>query len=156
MFKVFSVLFLSAFFLSACNTVSETEEVAAILLADSETEIESDIASAEVAANFTTFSQTAYDAAIADGKTIFLDFHANWCPTCLRNAPYIESAFEELNDDNVVGFRVDFDNSRDMQKQFGVLSQSTLVLVRNGDETDTSFLGPGFVSTEEVLAFVRS
>ncbi|HLD97198.1 MAG TPA: thioredoxin domain-containing protein, partial [Candidatus Nanoarchaeia archaeon] len=60
----------------------------------------------QLAKNFHEFDQATYDAALKEGKIIFLDFYASWCPICKEEEPEIKAAFNELNTDNVIGFRV--------------------------------------------------
>ncbi len=86
------------------------------------------------------FQQADYEKALADGKIIFLDFYANWCPICRAEAPNIESGFNELNQPNVVGFRVNFndsdtdDNEKALAKKFSIPYQHTKVILKNGQE----------------------
>jgi len=106
-----------------------------------------------------TYSPTAYAEALADGKTVVLDFHASWCPTCVKNAPGIRAAFESTNNANVVGFIADYDKETALENQFGVSSQSTLVKVRGSDPqsaTKVSTLGPGPLTQEQVATFIQS
>lgn len=85
------------------------------------------------------FTKADYDAAIKTDKLVVLYFYANWCPIC--KAEVVNSlypAFNELNTDKVVGFRVGYnDNETDadeknLAKQFGVAYQHTKVFVKNG------------------------
>jgi len=106
-----------------------------------------------------TYSATAYAEALADGKTVVLDFHASWCPICAANAPGIRAAFESTANPNVVGFIADYDKETALENQFGVSSQSTLVKVRGNDPqsaTKVSTLGPGPLTQEQVATFIRS
>ncbi len=106
-----------------------------------------------------TYSQTAYAEALADGKTVVIDFHASWCPICAANAPGIRAAFESTANPNVVGFIADYDKETALENQFGISSQSTLVKVRGGDPqsaTKISTLGPGPLTQEQVATFIRS
>ncbi|PIR49662.1 hypothetical protein COU79_03685 [Candidatus Peregrinibacteria bacterium CG10_big_fil_rev_8_21_14_0_10_54_7] len=106
-----------------------------------------------------TYSPTAYAEALADGKTVVIDFHASWCPICAANAPGIRAAFESTNDASVVGFIADYDKETALENQFGVSSQSTLVKVRGNDPqsaTKVSTLGPGPLTQEQVATFIRS
>ena len=89
----------------------------------------------QLAKNFYEFDQATYDAALKEGKIIFLDFYASWCPICKEEEPEIKAAFNELNADNVIGFRVNYnddqtDNSeKSLAKKFGIAYQHTKVLI---------------------------
>ena len=105
------------------------------------------------------YSPTAYAEALADGKTVIIDFHASWCPICAANAPGIRAAFESTANPNVVGFIADYDKETALENQFGVSSQSTLVKVRGSDPQSAvkvSTLGPGPLTQEQVAAFIQS
>lgn len=104
----------------------------------------------------TEFSEAAYQTALAEKKTVFLNFHADWCSVCAANKPHIKAAFQELNDANMVGFQVDYDNSQALKKQFGITMQSSFVLIPNGDTTAFKKLGPGQFKAEAFLEFLKS
>jgi thiol-disulfide isomerase/thioredoxin len=84
------------------------------------------------------FRQSDYEAALKTDKLIVLYFYANWCPICRAEFPVAESAFGSLSGDDVIGFRVNFnDNETDdaevsLARQFGVAYQHTKVFVKNG------------------------
>lgn len=100
------------------------------------------------------FSQVAYEQALADGKTVILDFHADWCPTCRANEPIITSVFNSNTDTNIVGFKVDYDNEVELKRTFNVVSQSTII--KTSANGDTRQLGPGPVTTGSFTAFIQS
>lgn len=105
------------------------------------------------------YSPVAYAEALADGKTVVIDFHASWCPICAANAPGIRAAFESTNNENVVGFIADYDKEVALENQFGVSSQSTLVKVRGSDPKNAAkvgTLGPGPLTQEQVATFIQS
>lgn len=106
-----------------------------------------------------TYHPTAYAEALADGKTVVIDFHASWCPICAANAPGIRAAFESTANPNVVGFIADYDTETALENQFGVSSQSTLVKVRGSDPQNAKnvgILGPGPLAQQQVEAFIQS
>lgn len=86
------------------------------------------------------FNQADYEKALAEGKLVTLYFYANWCPICRAEFPLMQSAFNQLNSSQVVGFRVNYnDNETDanevaLARQFGVAYQHTKVFVRGGEQ----------------------
>lgn len=88
---------------------------------------------------FIVFNKVDYDKAIADGKIVFLDFYANWCPICRAEAPEIHAGFDELNTENIIGFRVNFNDSetdedeKALAKELDVPYQHTKVILRDGN-----------------------
>ncbi len=87
------------------------------------------------------YNKADYDVAIASDKLVVLYFSANWCPICkeeVANALY--PAFNELNTDKVVGFRVSYKDSetdsdeKALAVQYGIPYQHTKVFVMNGKQ----------------------
>ena len=86
------------------------------------------------------FDKSLYEKSLQEGKIVFLDFHANWCPICKAEQPNIFAAFNQLNNENIVGYEVHYSddetNSDDneMAKKFGITYQHTKVsLDKNGN-----------------------
>ena len=82
------------------------------------------------------FDAAAFQEAQAAGKPILLDVTASWCPTCKRQHPTISSIEKERPD--LVVYEVDFDTAKDVLKQFGVRSQSTLIVFKGTSEVGRS------------------
>jgi len=86
------------------------------------------------------FVKSDYDKAVASGKLVVLYFYANWCPECKKELPILISAFEGLATDDVVGFRVNYnDTATDkdeeaLARQYGVAYQHTKVFIKNGTQ----------------------
>ncbi|MCR4280698.1 MAG: thioredoxin family protein [Candidatus Komeilibacteria bacterium] len=85
------------------------------------------------------FTQADYEKAIASDDLIVLYFYANWCPLCKAEIPEFYEAMAELETDEVVAFRVNFnDNQTDddevaMARRYGVAYQHTKVFVKDGE-----------------------
>ena len=90
------------------------------------------------------FKKADYDKALQTDKLIVLYFYANWCPICRAEFPKMQEAFNELNSEQVIGFRVNFnDNETDadekaLASEFGVAYQHTKVFVKNGQRVGKS------------------
>ncbi len=84
------------------------------------------------------FNLEDYKKAKSEGKIIFLDFYANWCPICRAEFLEILSGFNELSSDDVVGFRVNFNDSetdeaeKALAKEFKIPYQHTKVILVDG------------------------
>ena len=84
------------------------------------------------------FSEAEYASAKLSDKLIVLYFYANWCPICREEFPKMQSAFDELSQDNIVGFRVSFKDDETSEaeealaREFGVAYQHTKVFIKDG------------------------
>ena len=86
------------------------------------------------------WNNAMFDQAVAEGKTIYLEFSANWCPTCQSQEPHLIAGFAELNDPNVVGFKIHYkddettDEHTALAKQYGIAYQHTKVVLKDGKQ----------------------
>lgn len=84
------------------------------------------------------FNKADYEKALKEKKKILLYFYANWCPICRAEQPETFAAFNEINDPDLIGFRVNYrDSGTDsdeeaLAKEFGVSYQHTKVLLKEG------------------------
>lgn len=84
------------------------------------------------------FNKADYDKALKEKKKILLYFYANWCPICRAEQSETFAAFNEINDPDLIGFRVNYrDSGADadedaLAKEFGVSYQHTKVLLKEG------------------------
>ena len=98
------------------------------------------------------YTAQALSAEQQAGKPVSLHFHANWCPTCRAQ----EKVFQQWKGDaSVPGtlLVVDYDNEKELKKQLGVRTQSTLITYRGTAEkarlagdTDTDKLRAALLS----------
>lgn len=85
------------------------------------------------------FNKADYDKAFKENKKILLYFYANWCPICKREQVDTFAAFNEINDPDLIGFRVNYRDSETdtdetaLAKEFGVGYQHTKVILKNGE-----------------------
>ncbi|PIR89251.1 MAG: hypothetical protein COU07_02200 [Candidatus Harrisonbacteria bacterium CG10_big_fil_rev_8_21_14_0_10_40_38] len=85
------------------------------------------------------FTSSDYEAAEKTDKLIVLYFYANWCPICKAEFPLMQEAFNELKGNDVIGFRVNYNDSdtdkyeENLAREFGVAYQHTKVFLKNGE-----------------------
>lgn len=86
------------------------------------------------------FTKADYDKALARGMSVALYFYADWCPICKAEFPVMQEAFDALDSDGVVGFRVNYkDDFTDadevaLAREFGIAYQHTKVLLKGGEQ----------------------
>ena len=83
--------------------------------------------------SWTEYSQSAFQAAQAEGRTIIVDVHADWCPTCRAQAPILNELRSDPRLEDAIFMRVDFDTDRAFLRAHRIPRQST-ILVFNGRE----------------------
>lgn len=87
------------------------------------------------------FKQSDYEKALSENKIILLYFYANWCPTCRAEQPETLAAFNELQNPEVIGFRVNYKDpftdadETALAKEFGIPYQHTKVIIKNGGQS---------------------
>lgn len=73
---------------------------------------------------------------INSGKTVLLDFYADWCGPCRMVAPVLHEIAEE-HPEYVIG-KINVDNEPALARQFNVMSIPMLVVIKNGKVAESS------------------
>ena len=84
------------------------------------------------------FDKAKFEAALAEGKPVIVDFSASWCPTCKQQKPIVAALLKEKKLQPVTLFVADFDREEALKKQLGVTMQSTFVVFKGGKEVARS------------------
>lgn len=110
--------------------------------------------------SYLPFTKSEYDSARAEGKIIFLEFYANWCPYCTKQKPINESAFASAQmPANVAGFQVNYKDSdtdsdeKALAREFGVSYQHTRIVL--GPDGSVLFKATGNSSEEGIINAVK-
>lgn len=88
---------------------------------------------AALALDIKPYSPQALSAEQEAGRPVTLHFHANWCPTCRAQ----DKVFQQWKGDaRVPGtlLVVDYDKEKELKKQLGVRTQSTVITYRGSVE----------------------
>lgn len=84
------------------------------------------------------YTPGALEAALKDGKTVFVDYAADWCGTCARQERVINAlrAANPAYDQNVVFMRVDWDDygKADVTRSRKIPRRSTLIVLKGDQE----------------------
>ena len=79
-------------------------------------------------------SDSNFDEIKNSGKTVLLDFYADWCGPCKMVSPIVDQIAEE-HPEYVVG-KINVDDEEDLAEQFGVMSIPTLVVLKKGEQVN--------------------
>ena len=141
------------------KTIKNTNNVQEQVLENQEPNQEIDNEQIEIqekeASQYIDFTREAYEQAKTDGKVIYLEFYANWCPLCANQHPKIVGAFDQLKDNEIIGFRVNFKDSEtdkdeeNLAREFGITYQHTrIILDRDRNEVEKA---TGEWSSEKII-----
>ena len=86
----------------------------------------------------------------AEAQTV-LFFYASWCPTCRSAREEFNKRQNEFKNINII--LVDYDNSKDLQKKYGVTYQHTFVQIDENGEALAKWNGG---DVDKLLSNVRT
>lgn len=84
-------------------------------------------------------------------KPVLIDFYADWCMPCKMMHLILQEISEELEGQVVVG-KINVDENTDLAVKYGVMSIPTLVMIKNGNETERKI---GVQSKEELVEWIK-
>lgn len=82
-------------------------------------------------------------------KEAVVDFYATWCGPCKMFGPI----FEEVSNSSDINFiKLDVDKSREIAREYGVMTIPTIILFKDGKEVKRY---TGFIPKEEFMKFLK-
>ena len=92
-----------------------------------------------------------YEEIVNSGKTVLLDFYADWCGPCRMVSPIVEEIADE-NPQYIVG-KINVDEEQELAEKFYVSSIPMLAVVKNGEVVNQSV---GARPKAQILAMLES
>ena len=96
-----------------------------------------------------TITDGNFDETINGGKTVLVDFWAEWCGPCRRIAPIVEQLATEYAGRATIGKMNVDENPNVPTSRFHVRGIPTLVVLKNGQLVDTIV---GLVPKEDIVS----
>ena len=98
----------------------------------------------------TITSQNFEEEVLKSEKTVLIDFYADWCGPCKMLSPIIEAVANENEEIKVV--KINVDNEQDLAIEYQVMSIPTIVVIKNGKETNRTV---GVVDKNQIEKMVK-
>ena len=98
--------------------------------------------------NVVALTAETFDAAIAGGKPVLVDFHSDACPPCHRLAPRIERLADAYAD-RVLIAKVDGREERALMGRFGIKMYPTLIYFAGGKQVEATESVPSYSALEK-------
>ena len=79
---------------------------------------------------------------------VLVDFYAEWCGPCRMLGPILEEVSNENKDITII--KVNVDNFEDLAREYGIMSIPTVILFKNGKESNKKITENIIVATNIV------
>lgn len=86
-------------------------------------------------------SIATFEQVISQGVS-FVFFHASWCEKCEEQRPAVESCSSDPSLTFVKFFEVEYEDNKEIVKQYDIPGFPTMVIYQNGEEVER-FVGKG-------------
>lgn len=83
-------------------------------------------------------------------KIVLIDFYADWCGPCQMLSPIVDQVASEHEDLKVV--KINVDEAQDLAINYGVISIPTLVVIKDGQETNRAV---GLISKNAIEELIK-
>ncbi len=97
------------------------------------------------------FTTQSFAAAQKAGKPVLVVIHADWCPTCAKQGPIVQSLVSNPRFGSLLVLEVNFDTQKDAVRALGARAQSTLIAYKGATEAGRS-VGETNAAAIEALA----
>jgi thioredoxin 1 len=96
------------------------------------------LSNAADAGSIQPFDRATFEAAQRNSQPVLIEISAPWCPVCRAQKPIIEALAGSPDYEGLTVLEVDFDTQKQIVREFGARTQSTLIMFRGKAETGRS------------------
>lgn len=96
------------------------------------------VPAAAAAPSWSSYDSRQFAAAQQAGRTIVVDVHADWCPTCRAQEPTLNKLRADPRFKNVLFVKVAFDTQKAFLRTHRIPRQSTILVFKGRRETARS------------------
>ena len=80
-------------------------------------------------------TEETFDEAINSGKTVLVDFWAEWCGPCRMVGPIVEELAKEYEGQVTIG-KMNVDDNSETPNEYGIRNIPTILFFKNGEVVD--------------------
>lgn len=95
-------------------------------------------------------TKESFDKIKESGKTVLIDFYADWCGPCKMVAPILHEIEKEMPD--LIIAKINVDEQTDIAISYGVQSIPTLFVMKNAEITNKAV---GFRTKEQIIDLLK-
>ena len=99
------------------------------------------VAATKSTPQFIEYSEAKRQELLANGEAHVLFFHADWCPTCRHMEDNFNETLSSFPNGTVI-LKASFDKDKDLKKEYGVRSQSSVTVVGASGQKLVTLVAP--------------
>lgn len=97
------------------------------------------------------FDSSAFAAAMAEKKTLVVDFYADWCGPCRMLSPVMEALSEEMSG-KATFVKINVDDNPDLAREYSIMSIPCVMVFKDGGLAGKNI---GFAPKDAMKEFVE-
>lgn len=97
------------------------------------------------------FDSSAFAAAMAEKKTLVVDFYADWCGPCRMLSPVMEALSEEM-DGKATFVKINVDDNPDLAREYSIMSIPCVMVFKDGGLAGKNI---GFAPKDAMKEFIE-